>query len=234
MPFAYRDRLPLCKYAGVYSIVNTRTGKVYVGSALVVRARLHCHRSELRRGVHANPLLQRAWDKYGEGSFRFDILEGLKDRPEVLIEREQFWIDRLGAAVRDTGYNINPTAGASPMLGRTHTPEAIEKMRSASVGRDMSVTTEAAVKATKGKRRDPDAVARGSAKIKGQKRTPEQIARIKANHWSKRADAAEIAARTVANRPQKLTPEHRANIAEGGRRRWFDKRKSDEQAAQPN
>jgi group I intron endonuclease len=188
-----------------------------------VRARLHCHRSELRRGIHRNPILQRAWDKYGEAAFRFAVLQGLKDTPELVIEREQFWIDKLGAADRATGYNINPIAGASPMQGRNHTDESKAKMSASKVGSDNSAATAAAAKVNKGRKHTAEECAAKSAALKGVPKSEEHKAKTKATHWSKRPDAAEIVARIVANRPKTLTPEHRARIAEGGRRRWARK-----------
>lgn len=95
--------------AGVYSIAHTESGRIYVGSAVDLGGRWRRHRSKLRRGVHDNPILQAAWTKYGESAFVFAVLEFVSDRA-VLREREQHWIDQLGAARQGTGFNIQPSA----------------------------------------------------------------------------------------------------------------------------
>ena len=90
-------------YPGVYRIGNTVTGDCYVGSSAYIQSRKSEHFQRLRRKTHANVHLQRAFDKYGEASFVFEILE----RPPVekLIEREQHWIDALAPT-----YNIRKIA----------------------------------------------------------------------------------------------------------------------------
>lgn len=81
--------------------------------------------------------------------------------------------------------------------------------------------TAAAAKANKGKKQDPEMCRLRGLKTRGIKRTPEQIERIKANHWSRRPDAAEIAARSAAKqRGKKHTDEHKAKITEGNLLRW--------------
>lgn len=49
--------------------------------------------------------MQHAWNKYGESKFKFDILELVNNRDE-LIEREQYWIDKTQCYKRNIGYNI--------------------------------------------------------------------------------------------------------------------------------
>lgn len=94
--------------AGVYLITNTVTGKVYVGSARRMRARIQRHRSQLIAGSHHSALLQRAWTKYGEAEFSASII-GLCEVGE-LRAMEQSAIDARGAADRGRGYNLNPSA----------------------------------------------------------------------------------------------------------------------------
>jgi hypothetical protein len=64
--------------------------------------------------------LQHAWNKYGEQSFVCDVLE--LTLPQLLLEREQAWIDNLKPSL-----NIAPYA-QSAHLGVKHTPESIAKM----------------------------------------------------------------------------------------------------------
>lgn len=101
------------KYAtGVYRILNSVNGKMYVGGAYVsLERRKKTHFDELRAGVHGNEHLQRAWDKYGEEVFAFEVLE--RCRPEDVENREQYWLDHYNPTDDAIGYNKSPTAGSS-------------------------------------------------------------------------------------------------------------------------
>lgn len=59
---------------GAYIIKNTENGQFYVGSSNKIRRRMLTHRRDLRKGVHHCAYLQRAYQKYGESSFKFAIL----------------------------------------------------------------------------------------------------------------------------------------------------------------
>ncbi len=115
----------------IYIIKNLTTGKLYIGSAQVVKRRWRKHRESLRRGDHCNKYLQNAWDKYGEEDFKFEILEEVfKD--EDLLSSEQKWLDKALAFKRELGYNICPNAG-SP-LGRKVTAQTRQKISQATSG----------------------------------------------------------------------------------------------------
>ena len=96
--------------SGVYQIRCIPTGKIYIGSAVDLRARWEHHRQSLRRGDHSNIHLQNAWDKYGKANFEFSVLE-LVDVSD-LLQTEQEWIDRTGCADRNIGFNIFDVAGS--------------------------------------------------------------------------------------------------------------------------
>ena len=76
---------------GIYSITNTKSGKVYCGSSNNVSGRWRNHKSKLNKNIHANPHLQNAWNKYGEGSFQFNIEEELPS--EQLQNAEQCYLN---------------------------------------------------------------------------------------------------------------------------------------------
>jgi len=90
------------------------------------------HRSDLRRGVHDNPHLQYAWDKYGEDAFEFMVCEYVEDH-EKLIEREQYWFDfhRMLTKVYNYGSMVR-----HPMLGRKASVESRQKLSAAHKGRN--------------------------------------------------------------------------------------------------
>ena len=81
------------KFSGIYCIINTLNGKKYIGSSVNIYSRWLKHRATLRGNYHGNPHLQNAWNKYGEKSFHFFIVE--KCPPEVLKEREDFYIKNM-------------------------------------------------------------------------------------------------------------------------------------------
>lgn len=115
--------------SGIYQIRNTLTNKRYVGSTNDLTDRLSEHKRYLHRGVHGNKHLQAAFQKFGHGNFCFEIIE--ECNVGILLEREQYYIDlykNLGL------YNFNFLA-AAPARGYRHTPEAIEKIRAASISR---------------------------------------------------------------------------------------------------
>lgn len=120
-------RSEMFKISGIYKIINKINGKGYVGSAIDVEDRWACHRSLLLRGKHHSKHLQRAWNKDGEDRFEFILIEQISN-VNLLIEREQYWIDYYKSYDDKFGYNICPKAGSK--LGFKHSEESKKKMRS--------------------------------------------------------------------------------------------------------
>lgn len=131
------------KISCIYKIENTKNRKFYVGSCVNFENRKAVHLYELQNNKHRNKHLQRAFLKYGESAFVFSILE-VVDSVELLIEREQFYLDSLRSYERKIGYNILKTAGSwlghkhsektkkklsKKLQGYKHTTETREKMR---------------------------------------------------------------------------------------------------------
>ena len=110
----------------IYSILNKVNNKRYIGSAINFRHRKTIHLRQLKNNNHHSKPLQRAWNKYGEESFSFIILENVDDNFK-LIEREQWWLDNT-----PNEYNSCKVAGST--LGFKHTDESKKKMRLASLG----------------------------------------------------------------------------------------------------
>lgn len=199
----------MSKISGIYVIRNTVNDKSYVGSSKHVHNRWSVHRQRLRAGDHHSPKLQNAWNKNGEASFAFEIIEAVEDLTK-LIEREQFHMDRLGATTRHGGYNIAKNAG-SP-LGFKHKPEQGRKISAFHKGKPKSPAHCRAIsEARKGipfsplalqKAADlkragaalramsrPPKPAKGPMCVKGSKRSPETIEKIRAaalRRWANR------------------------------------------------
>ena len=91
------------KTCGVYKITNLVNGKIYVGSSKDIGQRWNQHKEYLNKNIHGNTHLQRAWDKYGENNFKFEIIEECE--PVVRFEREQFYLNTLNP-FDENGYNI--------------------------------------------------------------------------------------------------------------------------------
>jgi len=129
--------------SGVYVIVCNPTGRLYVGSAVWIAKRWRGHRESLRLGKHLNPMLQRAWDKYGEDAFSFHTL--CVEEREALIAQEQLFMDALLACDSRYGFNINPRAGSN--RGRVFGPEVRRKISIAMTGRKFSAERRAQISA---------------------------------------------------------------------------------------
>jgi len=94
---------------GVYFIVNKCNGKIYVGSSINIRNRFSVHKYYLRHKKHDNKFLQSDWDKYGEHSFEFNIVEESNSKEES-TDRENYYIKLLNVCDKSIGYNIHENA----------------------------------------------------------------------------------------------------------------------------
>ena len=101
--FKNRKRTP-----GVFTITNTRNGKVFLGSCLEVDRPLRRIQFELELGSFRfnNPELQQDFADYGKECFRFEVVERAaesEEKPEEVLERlEVKYLDRLD---RSNTYN---------------------------------------------------------------------------------------------------------------------------------
>lgn len=118
--------------SGIYIIRNLVSNKIYIGSAVNLDRRLKYHVWALKKGVHPNIHLQRAWKKYDDPAFEFKVYFTCEKKD--LIFHEQLSIDasitRYG---KENVYNICPTAGST--LGRRFSEETKRKIGLQSRGR---------------------------------------------------------------------------------------------------
>jgi len=98
---------------GIYQIRNILNNKLYIGSAAGkgFQNRWQFHLADLKKDKHHSSKLQNAWNKYGEESFVFEVLEECV--PEKCIEREQYYLDFVKPE-----YNCRPIANSQ--LGFKH------------------------------------------------------------------------------------------------------------------
>lgn len=136
---------------GIYRYINKVNGKSYVGQSLDLRHRHNEHISLLKRGLDGCVLLQKAWNKYGEDNFDYEII--CICNPEELDVLEIKYIKEFDSY--HNGYNCNEGGAgnsgfnhsditkrkiAVASKGRKMTQETLRKMSLAQQGRSMSVT----------------------------------------------------------------------------------------------
>lgn len=98
---AYKERKPAY---GVYAVICTATGAVWVGCSRHVDTQQNGLWFALRLGASPHASLQAAWRQHGEQAFKFEELERLReDFPEIsrldeLKKRQALWRTRLQAA----------------------------------------------------------------------------------------------------------------------------------------
>lgn len=100
--------------SGIYKIENTLNKKVYIGSTNNFSYRKQTHFKLLKSNKHHSIKLQRAFNKYGEDNFKFEIL--VKCPVEYLLKVEQWFFD-----THHPEYNISKVAKANyvPKVNRS-------------------------------------------------------------------------------------------------------------------
>ena len=131
----------------IYIILNKINNKYQPGSTIQpLNKRWDEHKKFLRRNKHWNHHLQRAWNKYGDNTFEFHIVELIyreenESRDDfsnrLRKEYEQKYLDWANSHP-DTNYNIAKDA-IRPISwqGRRHTEESRKKMSEYHKGRRM-------------------------------------------------------------------------------------------------
>lgn len=94
--------------SGIYKIENKNNGKVYIGQSIDILKRWRYHINRLSKNSHPNSHLQNAWNKYGEESFEFEILEECNNQD--LCKRENFWCNKFESFFSTNGYNLTITS----------------------------------------------------------------------------------------------------------------------------
>jgi group I intron endonuclease len=98
--------------SGIYIITNKINNKVYIGQSIDLWTRINeGYLQKLPKNKGHNRHLQRAWNKYGEESFTFEIIEYVDDY-EKLNERETYWMHKYKSYDKIFGYNIDPIGGS--------------------------------------------------------------------------------------------------------------------------
>lgn len=98
---AYKERKPAL---GVYAVICNATGEAWVGASRHLDTQQNSLWFSLRLGSSPYRSLQAAWALHGEGEFRFEELERLRDDfPPITVgselkKRQSLWRARLQAS----------------------------------------------------------------------------------------------------------------------------------------
>lgn len=214
--------------AGVYVITNTINGKLYVGSAVRVEHRMRQHDTALRGNRHVNQHLQAAWNLYGPGAFKFNVLLYCYQQSLLLFEQRAMDVMR-------PEYNIAIVAG-SPMRGRCHSDETRAKLSSALKDYYHNPEMRAKVSACrKGSKLSAETRAKISAAKTGKPLSDEHRAKISAGMKGKRnrsgykhgpearAKMSEVLKGNKRCLGNVLSAEHRARVGAGVKRAFSER-----------
>lgn len=115
-------------FPAIYTIANKITGTTYVGQTENVRIRWATHRRCLRRNQNTrNSYLQRAWNKYGENNFIFEVVFRFLSVPR---EQLQIFLDEVEILIlkeyKNNCYNLME-AGISGMVASEITRDRLSQ-----------------------------------------------------------------------------------------------------------
>ena len=113
--------MSLRQTVGIYQITNKHNLKNYIGSTRRnFHDRFRDHKRDLKKNKHHNKYLQNAWNKYGEESFEFTVLEVIDKSldKKYFLEKETYWINKFSSFDSIYGYNLvsNPSEHTKPKL----------------------------------------------------------------------------------------------------------------------
>lgn len=110
--------------SGIYALVNTINGKIYIGSSQDLSKREQAHTAALKRGQPINAYLRNACIKYSADAFSFIIIEYCDI--SALEEREKFHIEKTHPSLC---YNIRRDPYRHGSDFKMHTEEVREASR---------------------------------------------------------------------------------------------------------
>lgn len=88
----------------IYKITNINNGKVYIGQTKNKHNRKIQHFCKLRNNKHTNRHLQSSFNKHGEESFTYEIIDYCDI--EDVDAKEKYWISHFSSTDSKKGFNI--------------------------------------------------------------------------------------------------------------------------------
>lgn len=116
---------------GIYVIRNILNNNIYIGSSIMLTKRYKEHRLKLNTKKHNNKILQRAWNKYGEDNFIFEVIKTYKNITDHELRTVEGTLIRLFQAE----YNIclYPETSGKPNYMRKLSEEWIKNLHKTNV-----------------------------------------------------------------------------------------------------
>lgn len=115
-----RTKDPILNSCGIYKIINKNNGKYYVGSTRTsFRIRWAAHRCQLNQNKHWNKHLQSAWNIDGKEAFQFVAVEILPKDKDLIVAKEQEYIDKAFEEEFSLTYNFAKVAKLQKGFKRT-------------------------------------------------------------------------------------------------------------------
>ena len=169
--------------SGIYAIERIETEDKYIGWSGTIENRFKKHLTQLKNNRHPNKYLQNAWNKYGEESFKFYIIDEYPPIQEILTLMEIYFVAYYDSFWEDgKGYNLT-RGGEGAGLGYKPTEE--EKLRNSLAHIGNHHTDEAKKKISIGMtgfKHSPESIEKQRQKVSGKNsymwgthRTQEQI-----------------------------------------------------------
>lgn len=223
--------------SGVYQWRSLIDGKLDIGSSYNLKERTYGHLRVLRLNKHHSIYFQRAFNKYSESNFVFEIIEYIPrlkgesklDFRKRLVSREQHYLDTLLFAqefiiskggdkrFRKLGYNIRPTAD-SP-LGIIKTEKSKEKYKK-TIKNNPQILLEKEIKRQLTLSNNPEIRINASIKLKETwKNNPNLLIEAEAKRQLTLLNNPEIKEKSIIRRKETLfnNPEIRLRIIQKGK-----------------
>ena len=170
---------------GVYLIYCASNKKGYIGHSLRVWERICTHLSHLRTKIHCNRYLQNTFDKYGQSSLSFHMLEDLAETlsESELVDRENHWLLQVPRSLV-LNLSIPATVGGTKLSGEA------EERRKATLVQTLSrpEVRQKKADAARAAWQRPDVRVRNSAALTAKNRTAEYREKMRKRHQEMWAD----------------------------------------------
>ena len=165
-------------------------GFCYIGQSINIKNRWNLHKQQFRKQTHSSRYFQRAWNKYGEENFKFEVLFYCDRKYLIFFEQRAMDIFKP---------EYNGTLKANSCLGNKHSDETKRKISEAYHNLPQEVkermkravsesnrirpacsqeTRDKISKANKGRIKSKEEIEKCSKSRLGQKRSPEARKRM--------------------------------------------------------